>query len=394
MPKDQLFIPEKIRVGYQNRNDTYTKKLAYVIYYDEKGKIRKETSFNSWRDDKIPVDEFENKPHTGFVLNKDVKRSSEWFGNGRNMIRIYDDRGIEFEITTSNLLFILMTTNCHKRGLEGDFVYAWYSGELVLLPTGCDEYINSAKFTSLQSQKFSARDLKPGGAYKTKKQEDLIYLGRFPWYTFEYENKRNWSGDRLVRENKMHIFVNKKNEFIPQSGATYLAEEITDIPVDNYADLMDLFNKDEHSSKPVSFEEKPMKLEFEEKEAKDYWSYKDTKTGYKKIDDNKYRLITVCRERDYDRTKGTPGGYYFTGFTIGIGSVIQIDADGSLRELSKDSTGDDHSYSYNDRIGYYHGYKKTLYQLQEVEAMNFIDLKIVLENGSRVPATKYSRYYY
>ena len=33
-----IYIPEKIKVGYQNRNDTYTKKLAYVIYYDEKGK--------------------------------------------------------------------------------------------------------------------------------------------------------------------------------------------------------------------------------------------------------------------------------------------------------------------------------------------------------------------
>lgn len=38
---DQLFIPEKIKVGYQKRTDTYTNKLAYVIYYDEKNKLRK-----------------------------------------------------------------------------------------------------------------------------------------------------------------------------------------------------------------------------------------------------------------------------------------------------------------------------------------------------------------
>lgn len=31
-----IYIPKKIKVGYQNRSDTYTKKLAYVIYYDEK----------------------------------------------------------------------------------------------------------------------------------------------------------------------------------------------------------------------------------------------------------------------------------------------------------------------------------------------------------------------
>lgn len=31
-----IYIPKKIRVGYNKRGDTYTKKLAYVIYYDEK----------------------------------------------------------------------------------------------------------------------------------------------------------------------------------------------------------------------------------------------------------------------------------------------------------------------------------------------------------------------
>ena len=47
-----IYIPKKIKVGYQNRYDTYTKKLAYVIYYDEKNKLRKETSWNNWRDEK------------------------------------------------------------------------------------------------------------------------------------------------------------------------------------------------------------------------------------------------------------------------------------------------------------------------------------------------------
>ena len=65
-----IFVPKTINVGYQNRSGTYTGKLAYVIYYDEKGKLRKEASWNSWRDDKIPNDEFDNIPTEGFVLNK------------------------------------------------------------------------------------------------------------------------------------------------------------------------------------------------------------------------------------------------------------------------------------------------------------------------------------
>lgn len=65
-----MFIPRKINVGFQERSNTYSGKLAYVIYYDEKNKLRKEGSWNSWRDSKIPNEEFINEPTSGFVLNK------------------------------------------------------------------------------------------------------------------------------------------------------------------------------------------------------------------------------------------------------------------------------------------------------------------------------------
>ena len=68
--KTNIFIPSKINVGFQNRKDTYTGKLAYVIYFDEKGKLRKETSWQNWRDKNIPNEIFENEPIEGFVLNK------------------------------------------------------------------------------------------------------------------------------------------------------------------------------------------------------------------------------------------------------------------------------------------------------------------------------------
>lgn len=60
--KSSIFIPKVINVGYQKRSDTYTGKLAYVIYYDEKNKLRKEASWQNWRDKEIPNDEFENVP--------------------------------------------------------------------------------------------------------------------------------------------------------------------------------------------------------------------------------------------------------------------------------------------------------------------------------------------
>ena len=45
-----IFLPEKMRVGFQKRDGTYTGKLAYIIYYDNKGKLRKENSWGRWRD--------------------------------------------------------------------------------------------------------------------------------------------------------------------------------------------------------------------------------------------------------------------------------------------------------------------------------------------------------
>lgn len=142
----QLFIPQKIKVGFQNRSDTYTGKLAYVIYYDQKGVLRKKTSWESWRDEQIEPIEFDNVPTSGFVLNKSVggaRASYDW--NVRNeYIRVYDPRDFEYEISVPNLLYILRECNCYKgKGLEGNFVYAWWGTELVLLPEDSEDYKSS-----------------------------------------------------------------------------------------------------------------------------------------------------------------------------------------------------------------------------------------------------------
>ncbi|MGL4450451.1 MAG: hypothetical protein ACRCTZ_04585, partial [Sarcina sp.] len=64
---NNIFIPKELTVGFQDRSGTYTGKLAYVIYTDEKGKLRKEQSWNSWRDKDIPKLECKNEPLEGFV---------------------------------------------------------------------------------------------------------------------------------------------------------------------------------------------------------------------------------------------------------------------------------------------------------------------------------------
>ena len=103
-----LYIPKKIKVGFQNRQGTFTGKLAYIIYIDDKGVLRKETSWQGWRDQKIEPLEFDNEPRAGFLFNKGVQRYGYHWGSGRSSIRVYDPRDFEFEINVDNLIGILI----------------------------------------------------------------------------------------------------------------------------------------------------------------------------------------------------------------------------------------------------------------------------------------------
>lgn len=300
--KDQLFIPDKIKCGFQSRSDTYTNKLAYIIYYDAKGVLRKEKSFESWRDKKIPTIEIDNKPFSGFTLNKDVKRSSEWFSDGRNMIRVYDERGLEFEITTGNLLFILMTTDCLRRGLQGEFVYGWSGTELILLPTDCLEYKNSVSFSSLQGKKFSAKSLIPGCYYKTKNQKEHYYLGKFNWWESSFT-----SGNESYVFSKKFVFIDNSGKPEAFSSLTKFAEQITDTPDSDYANKMDVFLNSLHSSKVVDFElrdAKPFKINVSKIEKSNAY-YLDAELLYTWRKSNGIVTRTAINTgKQYDKTSG------------------------------------------------------------------------------------------
>lgn len=249
--KSQLFIPTKVKVGFQERNDTYSGKIAYVIYYDNKGVLRKETSWNSWRNQKIDPVEINNEPFDGFVLNKGVGGARKSYGwNARNeYIRIFDPRngGFEFEISVANLLFILRECNCMKgKALDGKFVYSWDGKELVLLPENCEEYKNSFQFTNLQSKTVKSKDLIQGASYINKRQESLIYLGKFDYY--EIVSRKN--KEKIF--SKKHIFYDG-TKFIALKDLKSVSSLISDTVVANYAELVENYNKSINGSKIVSF---------------------------------------------------------------------------------------------------------------------------------------------
>ena len=183
-----LFIPQKIKVGYQNRSDTYSGKLAYVIYYDTKGKLRKEASWNNWRDKKITDNEWDNTPISGFVLNKKVGGYQYHYDMRQTYARVYDPRGFEIEITVPNLLHILECTDCIRgKGLVGEFVYAWDGTELVLLPTSSPDYteLQNKTNTLIKGEYIKGADLKPGRTYATIDGEEYIFLTKAPKIKYE-----------------------------------------------------------------------------------------------------------------------------------------------------------------------------------------------------------------
>jgi hypothetical protein len=234
MSKTTLFIPKKVKVGFQKRTDTYTEKLGYVIPLGEKGEYRKLGSWEGWRDKAIEPVEYDNVPTANFVLNKGVQRYGYWRGSGRSVVRIYDTRDFEFEITVDNLLFILMHADVSKRDIQVECVYAWDKDKLFLIPTNSQEYQESMGYTEKQYNKVSARDLVKGARYRTKKEDtELIYLGYFEW--FDLINKygvgvsefsdHNYGTTTQVSKGKKHVFV--RPSYTTNFGWTYPDEFFT-----------------------------------------------------------------------------------------------------------------------------------------------------------------------
>jgi hypothetical protein len=380
--QEQLFIPKIIKVGYQKRSDTYSKQLAYVIYYDDKGKLRKETSWEGWRDKSITPKEFDNNPHQGFYLNRDVQRGSDWFGSGRSMIRIYDDRGIEFEITTTNLMFILMITNCYNRQLEGKFVYSWYGKELVLLPIGCSEYEKASNFTALQKQKVSAKTLKPGFVYQTKKQIDLVYLGKFDWWNFSdflnrnQQNERSRANQPVVMYQKAtnyHIFWNSKyNKLETMTSLTNLANEKSEFDKEKFTKLLDKFSKLHVSSPIVDVKEERLHFDF----GNEKWYNSSNGQFFLKKDENSWIECSIYKQKNWSM-----GKYVLKGFTMHEINLLEF----KNNKLTKTSIP---IPARNTGLSSLFSYKKDYISLKEISDKEFYSIKIITENGNKMDFSK------
>lgn len=224
--KSNIFIPKTINVGYQNRSGTYTGKLAYVVYTDNKGILRKEASWNSWRDKKIEPDTFDNIPTSGFVLNKKAGDYSDGWNHRQAYCRVYDPRNFEFEITIENLLYILENANSIKgKGLEGEFVYGWDGKDLVLMPVDSPDYKEIAEYNKIvhNNESIRTKDLIIGATYITKSQQEMIYMGRHDYYSYGYKWEEN--GEYKTSKNQSDIPMKESANLLGHKIPAYIPYE-------------------------------------------------------------------------------------------------------------------------------------------------------------------------
>ena len=290
-----MFVPKTISVGYQKRNDTYTGKLAYIIYTDDKGVLRKESSWNGWRDKGIKPDQFDNVPTSGFVLNKGVGGVRQSYGwNARNeYVRVYDPRNFEFEISIANLLFILQECSSIKgKGLEGEFVYSWSGTQLVLLPVDSEEYKECVKHTERQSKKVDKEDIIDGCTYVMKDGTNVIYLGSHNYNDTCYSKNFNPKGKRHIFAslNKREVYDYDKGKniiktiYFAEKGYTNIAERTSQEAASSYTDMLDEFLSSKYVADIKSFQFVPVN--------KSEISTKLTDTLlFKKDNDNFYPII-------------------------------------------------------------------------------------------------------
>lgn len=237
--KTDLYIPKTIKVGYQKRKDTFTGKLAYIIYYDEKNILRKETSWNKWRDQSIDCLEIENSPLSGFVFNKGIEKYGYDSQSGRSVARVHDPREFEFEISIENMFGIMMNNDIHKRDIQGEFVYAWSGSELILLPTNSKEYKDSQRHTEKQSKKISTKDLVKGRVYSQKKdKKNVTYFG----YHTVFEKIGEGFMTNFENKGKKHLFYFDDSTFTTLKSDA-LAECISEDMDQNYTKMEEKFNQ-------------------------------------------------------------------------------------------------------------------------------------------------------
>lgn len=188
-----IYKPSNLYIGYQKREDTFTGKLGYITY-KKWSKLYKEASHKRWCKEELWFTSLDNIPRSWFILNKNIDRRYEVHRSSK--IRIYSkDLDLEFEITPTNLLYILASNNVEKGHLSGEYIFTWDEQELVLMPTNSPDY-KQILDNSETNDTLTNKDLVEGNIYvlkrgtyiyfwKTGKKKSHRFVGIDSSYNYE-----------------------------------------------------------------------------------------------------------------------------------------------------------------------------------------------------------------
>jgi len=226
-----MIIPNSIEVGFCKRkhksikgvdglyHDGPSYLLGYATFID-KGKFRKEKSWNDWRDHNIPPQTLNNVPREGFKFAEFDKRSTEWFSSGRTMWRISDPYGFDLEITSANLAAIICNTNINEGQFDGEFVWAWEGKNLALVTVNSDVYKEAVETTRKKYAKtIKTAELSNGDEFETSDEKKYIYIGKV-WGIYagsvdSYAGRRSAS-NKIVqtrRGERLHVVMHDNGSF-------------------------------------------------------------------------------------------------------------------------------------------------------------------------------------
>ena len=128
-----LIVPNEIRYGLQERHDTYTKKLGFMIYANKpNGTYGQQVSFDGWRNKEIEPKDIGNEYQLGFVLNKGHLNKYHFGASAK--FRVFHPEGFEFEISLENLSLILDHSIISYGEIQVPCCIAWEGSNVYLLP--------------------------------------------------------------------------------------------------------------------------------------------------------------------------------------------------------------------------------------------------------------------
>lgn len=279
-----------------------------------------------------------------------------------------------------------METNCSKRVLEGELVYAWNGTDLVLLPCDSDEYKKAMEYTDRQDMKVSAKELKAGCSYTTKKGEEVIYVGKYNWFSWE-----KYGEGRIMK--KAHIFAHPKKPeygelFFPKDGVSFLASCNNPDPVENFAELVDKFNGTINSSVITAWESKPAKVNLEIVEGKvHYGGPKMRRENYAKMNGDRidFYVAQVVSEQNYNNKTNTYE-YVTKGF--------RLEKEGSIDTKNCKKTREGHYYGYSYYNNWHSHDRNGIITEQKLleKLTDMVDIYMVLESGKKLRVKSLSDY--